>query len=684
MNERCNGILRRILQGKQPVKLETLMEELGISERTVRYDLDHIDDYLSGHGFPKLVRKAREGISLPLSEKEIESIFPAIYEESGYQYVFSQEERLVYIFYDLLEQDGYTTVQHLAEKMKVSKTTIHNDIKELKSRVDPMGTYLETAKGKGIKILGNEVELRKLASRSLFANFDTLNLLNISFLEIFKEISFERIQEFVKDAEKQLNNSFSDYAMNNLVIHLAIAVKRIKMSKDIVMDREELNHLLKTPEFSIAAGIAGQLEKEYGIQIPEAEIGYITIHLLGSNFSFATKENDIYLQMVISTLIARMAQEASCPFDQDEQLYENLAQHMSSAIYRFRHGININNPLLKEIKEKYKDIFQYVRNATASLAKEWQVHLSDEECGYISIHFLTSKERLQRRKDRKAKVLLVCATGVGTSKLVLMRLQSIFDFEVAGTIAVHGVAESLRGGCVDLIITTVPLKDCVVPCIQVSPFLTEKNISELSVFFSQYARTRENTLQPDAVENILAVVRRFCTVEQPEKLRQAILNVLGTPQVERPSFRRLLNHQRIMLQATAENWQEAVEIGGNLLLQDGCITAEYIQAMQKNITKLGNYMVLFPGLAMPHAKPEDGVLQSSFSILVLKKPVDFGKGVQVRVLITLAAIDYEMHTRALKELMYLLENTSFYDELIQAREASKVLELCSLDQAVCS
>lgn len=75
MNERCNGILRRILQGKQPVKLETLMEELGISERTVRYDLDHIDDYLSGHGFPKLVRKAREGISLPLSEKEIESIF---------------------------------------------------------------------------------------------------------------------------------------------------------------------------------------------------------------------------------------------------------------------------------------------------------------------------------------------------------------------------------------------------------------------------------------------------------------------------------------------------------------------------------------------------------------------------------------------------------------------------------
>ena len=179
MNERCSGILRRILQGKQPVKLETLMEELGISERTVRYDLDHIDDYLSGHGFPKLVRKAREGISLPLSEKEIESIFPAIYEESGYQYVFSQEERLVYIFYDLLEQDGYTTVQHLAEKMKVSKTTIHNDIKELKSRVDPMGTYLETAKGKGIKILGNEVELRKLASRSLFANFDTLNLLNI-------------------------------------------------------------------------------------------------------------------------------------------------------------------------------------------------------------------------------------------------------------------------------------------------------------------------------------------------------------------------------------------------------------------------------------------------------------------------------------------------------------------------
>ena len=104
--------------------------------------------------------------------------------------------------------------------------------------------------------------------------------------------------------------------------------------------------------------------------------------------------------------------------------------------------------------------------------------------------------------------------------------------------------------------------------------------------------------------------------------------------------------------------------------------------MQENIEKLGSYMILFPYIAMPHARPDEGALCSAFSIVVLQSPIPFGSDTQARIIITLSAIDYEMHTQALKDLMYLLENTSFYEGLIRAASASEVLELCTIRETI--
>lgn len=81
-----------------------------------------------------------------------------------------------------------------------------------------------------------------------------------------------------------MNTVFSEDKFNNLVIHLIIAIKRIKTGKDILMDSMELKHLSNTPEFAIASSITNSLEKQFNIEIPKSEIGYITIHLLGNNF----------------------------------------------------------------------------------------------------------------------------------------------------------------------------------------------------------------------------------------------------------------------------------------------------------------------------------------------------------------------------------------------------------------
>jgi Transcriptional antiterminator len=682
LNERCSEILRRILQSKTPIKVETLVKDLGISERTIRYDLNRIDDYLKEQGFHPLCRKSREGVSLKLTTAQATKLQTGVYKKETYRYVLSQKERIAAITYTLLNHNNYIPVQQLAESLHVSKTTIYSDIQEFKEQLDPSGKYLKTAKGKGILLEGDESALRNLALHSLSTNFDELNFSDFSFLEMFRTIPLERLQDFIKEAEKQLNKFFSDYALSNMVLHLAIAVKRIQLGKTIEIVHEELSHLIKAPEFSVAAGIAARLEEECSVHIPESEIAYIAIHLLGSSFSVETPSQDIYLQMVVSTLIARMSQEYGIPFDSDEQLYENLGEHMGPAIYRFRHGININNPLIEEIKETYPHILECVRRATSILEKEWNVRLSDAECGYLAIHFLASRERMQSHYKRKARVLLVCDAGIGTSQLILLRLHSIFDFETVGIVPAHAVLDRLEKEELDLVVTTIPLSTTSVRCIQVTPFLTEKNISDLSIFFSQYDRSADRTPSENLVTRVLHEVDRFCLINHPVALRNALEKLLGSKRTMRPSLRELLNSRRILLNAAASDWREAVSLGGELLLRDGCITPHYIQAIQENIVKLGSYMVLFPYIAMPHARPEDGALHSGFSIVVLKAPIPFGSNTKVRIIITLSAADYETHIQALKDLMYLLENSSFYHHLIHASSVSEVLELCTIQENI--
>lgn len=682
LNERCGEILRRILQSTTALRVEVLAKDLGISERTIRYDLNRIDDYLKEQALPPLCRKPREGIFLDLTPAQKARFQSGAYKEEPYRYVLSQKERIAAIAYALLSHNDYIPVQQLADNLHVSKTTIYADIQAFKELLDPTGRYIKAAKGKGVLLTGDESALRNLVLHSLLVNSDELNFSDVSYLEMFRLIPLERLQGFVKEAETQLNKFFSDYALRNMVLHLAIAVKRIQLGKTVEMVHEELSNLIKAPEFSVAAGIAARLEDACSVHIPESEIAYITIHLLGSSFSTETQAQDIYLQMVVSTLIARMRQECGIRFDRDEQLYENLGEHMGPAIYRLRHGININNPLIDEIKEDYPHIFECIRRAVSQLEKEWSIQLSDAECGYLAIHFLASRERMQRHRKRKARVMLVCDAGIGTSQLILLRLHSIFDFETVGTMPAHAAPEQLQKEGLDLVVTTIPLSNCPVHCIQVTPFLTEKNISDLSIFFSQYNRSADIAPAEDLLDRVLREVDRFCVIKQPVELRGALERILGSRRTVRPSLRELLSPRRILLHAAARDWREAVRLGGELLLRDGCITEHYIQAMQENIEKLGSYMILFPYIAMPHARPDEGALCSAFSIVVLQLPIPFGSDTQARIIITLSAIDYEMHTQALKDLMYLLENTSFYEGLIRAASASEVLELCTIRETI--
>ncbi len=122
-----------------------------------------------------------------------------------------------------------------------------------------------------------------------------------------------------------------------------------------------------------------------------------------------------------------------------------------------------------------------------------------------------------------------------------------------------------------------------------------------------------------------------------------------------------LSEDRICLQVQAADWREAVQAGGELLVTAGVCEPRYVQAMVKAVEELGPYMVLAPGIALAHARPEDGVLKIGMAILTLAVPVNFGspENDPVSLVIAFGGVDKHSHINMLQELAgFLIDETN--------------------------
>ncbi|OOF51851.1 PTS ascorbate-specific transporter subunit IIA [Rodentibacter genomosp. 1] len=119
----------------------------------------------------------------------------------------------------------------------------------------------------------------------------------------------------------------------------------------------------------------------------------------------------------------------------------------------------------------------------------------------------------------------------------------------------------------------------------------------------------------------------------------------------------LIANNSIKLNQTASDWKAAIKIGTDLLEASGAIEPRYYDTIISNIEKMGPYIILAPGLAMPHARPEEGVIKTAFALVTLKEPIYFdGEDDPIYVLITLAGSDSDQHMQGLVEITQVLDD----------------------------
>jgi PTS system ascorbate-specific IIA component len=143
----------------------------------------------------------------------------------------------------------------------------------------------------------------------------------------------------------------------------------------------------------------------------------------------------------------------------------------------------------------------------------------------------------------------------------------------------------------------------------------------------------------------------------------------------------MLSEKTVNLQTTAVDWKDVIRKGGAMLVDVDAVEPRYVDAMIHFAEKLGPYIVLAPGLALPHARPEEGVKETWFSLVTLAEPIEFGNedNDPVYVAFCMAARNKEEHIDALRTIAYLCGEDVYFERIKTAASLQDIYQI--LDDA---
>lgn len=625
ISARERQILEVLLKTRDETTVKDLAELIGVSGRTIHRDLKNIEDILDEYNLI-LQKKSGVGVQITGEQNKIRELELYLFNLSHKEY--TPDERQTIMLCELLETSEPVKLLALASDLNVTIATVSSDLTKLEERLKTFGLALIRRRGYGVEIEGEESAKRRAMSQLISEYLDESELLSLTrdniqmkstqaihsiserLMGLVEKKKLVIVENIVNSIVQELPFSMADSAYIGLVVHLALAVERIQKGEGIKINVSYLEDQKVTKEYKFAEKIVSQLEKVFTINIPEAEIAYITMHLKGAKLRHENEHSieDTSLQAAVKTkkLIEIVGKLAGMDLTANRSLFEGLSVHLKPAIYRIKQKMGISNPLLDKIKKDYADLFELVKQAVNQVFPEFYV--PDEETGYLVMHFGAA---LMGSTDLGSfKTLVVCSSGIGTSKMLATRLQK--EFPELRFIQNVSVMEFQKMGKTDyqLVISTIPIPDYNGDYIVVNPFLNKDEIEKIRSFINEYKFVNSSETQ---------------------------LPVTFNPNKSKKSTSKLIEEMKTMKEyagtiATILEGFDLTELGNETVKELLTVTCqnEFLQQRIIDVEKvvdaileredLGGIGIPETAMALFHARTPY-IIQPIFTIMTLNKPI---------------------------------------------------------------
>ena len=492
LSSRADQILRILVRfpRTQPITAAAISEDLGVSRRSIQRELPDIEKWLRLHGF-HLVRKPGSGLLLDEPPERRQDLIMLLEQQSHTLINQDRYQRQKFLIRELLATDEPIKAYYFTRKLKVSNGTLSSDLDQVGHWLSKYHLKLVRRPGLGIFIDGTKANRQLAISSIICEQLTEKQLLGIlrsddhsdiplrsHFIDGIDADVMDHAEIALEQCEEQLGIRFSDSGFMGLFVHLSLALQRLRTGDAITLEPEKLQKLAILPEYVVAESIAKYLSNALHLHIPSDEIGFITMHLTSARIWPGTpKEIDppraVNIRQTVLAIIDIVGQHLNMDFRWDETLIDDLCNHIQPTIGRLRAGIPVDNPQLEYLRTQYSHIYEASEHGAQVLCQLLDLtSVPPSEIGFIAMHFGASIER-RRSQMHRISAIIVCPTGIGTSRLLSAGLQREYpNIDIHGTLSAFQLDPvRLRRDGIDLVISTVDL-NIDYPLLRVSPVLS--------------------------------------------------------------------------------------------------------------------------------------------------------------------------------------------------------------------
>jgi len=431
----------------------------------------------------------------------------------------SPADRRTLLLCELLERDEPAKLFALAHELQVTTPTVTSDLDDVERWAAKDGLTLVRRRGYGVELAGGEARKRRAIARLALETLDESDVFGLPeaggrpphpvtarLLAMIGKPELLRVEEALWTLESGRAKESSEAAYTRRLVLLSVSLARYRAGRRL--QPAEAPRMPSAAANGAGAGsgnesavdpaaapdAADALGRLFGLELPPAEVAYLNaVAAADDSEESVDPEADVLAPSAPSwetaaALIRAVERRTDVPLAADRQLRDGLLQHLEPALARMLEGEPIRNPLLQQIKRDYEPLFLGVRDAAREALPELDV--PDEEVGFLALHFGAALERA-KRLPRSVRALLVCTSGIGSSKMLAVRLAKEFpQVEIVGSAswyeAVHRPESTY-----DLIVSTVDLPLPPDQYVKLSPLLAKDEADRLRAMLRRIAARGE-------------------------------------------------------------------------------------------------------------------------------------------------------------------------------------------------
>ncbi len=666
-NGRMLNIIRHLkAQGQSSYK--DTARALDVSERSVRYDVDRINDILSLEHLPEIEKRSK-GVLVYPQNLDLKGM------ENGNEVIYTSRERMSILLLILMIRSEDLKINQLSDQFRVSRSTVKNDMAALDEQLkqDDMGIgysghfYLAGPKLKRATLLNRE--FRKYIEYLInpFTSYNSYEFYCIHIIhKAFEGVSVANVVMSVDVLLEKLKCTLTSSSYLWYMSNIVVLVWYILHGKEYPLD------LTVLPEFD------RQPYKEFGAEL-EVIIGRPVLEqhlcMMAKMLDFTNKMaggsvdvDPVHAEAVTFSLISAMSKRLDMPFDKDATLVEGLLNHMIPLIQRINNHVDIHDNMMSLLRPEDYPMYNLMIQVCREIDTLKEIG-NEDELVYLTVCFMASIKRMKSAPYKR--VLLVCGHGYGTTTMLKESLLSEYQIHILDTIPIYKISSYPDWTAIDYVLSTIKLNNSLPkPCLVVSPILQPEDRAALDrlgiprkTILSGYYSIEEKLsfLEPVTRARVMDVIER--------ELGYQTVKSFHNPK----SFSSFLKFDCIALSDRKFEWREAVRESAGLLERRGFIDSCYTENMTAFIEEQGFYAVSDGSFALLHGKGVEGIHHTSLSLLLCREPVSFGEK-QVKVIFCLASKDAKEHIPAVVTLMRMVKTTALIRELEQCASPEAVYQ----------